>query len=109
PRRSSDLLLPLLAGLLSTSLERCFAPLSRHLSGQPGRHRLGLATFTVRARPPTSRPSRASIAFWAASAESISTHPNPRERPLSLSVMTWALTTSPYSPNSDRRSPSVVL
>src|SRR5690606_27330336 len=52
-----------------------------------------LAMLTVSWRPPTSRPSRASMARRASFDEAISTKPKPRERPVSRSVTTCALVT----------------
>src|SRR5690606_36459739 len=58
-----------------------------------------LAMLTVSWRPPTSRPSRASMARRASFDEAISTKPKPRERPVSRSVTTCALVTWPCSAN----------
>src|SRR4051812_40329873 len=39
----------------------------------------------------------------------ISTNPNPRDRPVSRSVITWARVTVPYWPNAVSKSAAVVL
>src|SRR5581483_2936013 len=60
-------------------------------------------------RPCTSAPLKRSIAACASCVFAISTNPNPRERPVNLSVMTLADTTAPAWLNSDSKSPLVVL
>src|SRR5438034_8863873 len=49
------------------------------------------------------------MAFWASPSSFISTNPNPRDRPVSRSVITWARVTVPCWPNSCSRSSDVVL
>ena len=55
----------------------------------------GFASFTFKARPPTSFPFKAVIAAWAALSSAISTKPKPRGRPVSRSVMIWMRSTTP--------------
>src|SRR6202035_3892597 len=48
---------------------------------------LGRASFTLSVRPPTCEPFNPVMAFSPSSLLPISTKPNPRERPVSRSVM----------------------
>src|ERR1041384_2064346 len=75
----------------------------------PGRSSRGLARFTVSARPPSSLPFRAAMAFWASSGEPIVTKANPRGRPVARSIMRLVSTTLPWAANASCRSFSVVL
>jgi hypothetical protein len=68
-----------------------------------GRSSRGLASLTVRARPPHSAPFRALMTSSALSAGT-STKPKPRERPVSRSVATRAEITSEYGVTADSRS-----
>src|ERR1700758_149078 len=56
---------------------------------------LGRASFTFSVRPPTCVPLSAAIALSPSSAFAISTKPNPRERPVSRSVMMLTRSTWP--------------
>src|SRR3990172_5938367 len=56
---------------------------------------LGRASLTFSVRPPSSVPLTPRIAAWAAEASDISTKAKPRGRPVSRSVMTLTLSTSP--------------
>src|SRR5712691_11099162 len=69
----------------------------------------GRAWLTVRARPATCVPLRASMARCAARLSGISTKPKPRERPVSRSVIILIVSTVPYGSKSWRRSCSVVV
>src|SRR6266704_2977320 len=69
----------------------------------------GLASLTVRVRPPISWPWSLAMAVLAAVPSGISTKPKPLERPVSRSVMTRISSTVPYGSKSWRRSWSVVL
>jgi len=60
------------------------------------------------ARPSTSAPLSASIARWQASSDSISTKPNPRERPVSRSEITSAELTPPWALNKASKEADVV-
>src|SRR5439155_20106989 len=60
----------------------------------------GLASLTVRARPSTIWPFIPLMAAWASWSLFISTNPNPFDRPVSRSVMSWARWTLPYGANS---------
>ncbi len=68
-----------------------------------------LAMLTVRFRPSTLCPLRALIAVWAVSEVAISTKPKPRDLPVSRSLTTWALVTSPCWAKSVWRSFELVL
>src|SRR5882724_33210 len=74
----------------------------------PLRGACGLASFTVSARPPESLPFNAAIAFSASSSLGICTKPKPRDRPVSRSVATDALSMAPKGSNSARSSGSVM-
>jgi hypothetical protein len=65
-----------------------------------------LASLTVRVRPWKSAPFVPAIA--SSPPLDISTNPNPRLRPVSRSVMTWALVTVPNWPNTWASSSLVV-
>jgi hypothetical protein len=54
-------------------------------------------------RPSRLDPFRAPMACSAASGVDISTNPNPRDRPVSRSVITAAESTAPYRANASRR------
>src|SRR5216683_3907942 len=69
----------------------------------------GLASLTVRARPSSSLPLSPWMAALAAALSGISTKPKPLERPVSRSVMTLILSTTPYGSKSWRRLSSVAL
>ncbi len=64
---------------------------------------------TVRSRPSTFCPLSKSIAVLAISGVANSTNPKPRDLPVSRSVMTWALVTSPCGAKRISRSADVVL
>src|SRR6266545_8221324 len=74
----------------------------------PARGSCGLASFTVRARPCMSAPLKRSIAVAMSCALAISTKPNPRDRPVILSMITVAEVTAPTWPNRASRSALVV-
>src|SRR5262249_23200870 len=65
--------------------------------------RAGLASFTLSVCPSTTEPFSEEMAAWAASADSISTKPKPRERPVVGSVINSADT---RVPNGVKRSSS---
>jgi hypothetical protein len=65
--------------------------------------------LTVKARPFRSRPFQVLMARCPSAAEPISTNPNPRDCPLSRSVMTRAEVTVPASENARERSSLVTL
>jgi hypothetical protein len=67
----------------------------------------GLASLTFKARPPTFAPFNAVIARSASSVSVISTNANPRERPVSRSVIRLTRSTVPYASNSERTVSSV--
>src|ERR1051326_1176582 len=69
----------------------------------------GRASFTFKVRPSIWTPFRALIAWSASFSFSISTKANPRERPVSRSVMMRALLTAPYRSNKLRTASSVAL
>lgn len=69
----------------------------------------GLASLTVRARPCRSYPLKRSMAACASRLSAISTKPNPRDRPVNLSVMTFAEATVPTWLNNCSRSSLVAL
>src|SRR5919108_1161306 len=74
----------------------------------PVRGACGFEISTVIRRPSSSRPLSWEMAFWAPSAESISTKPKPRDWPENRSVMTVAESTLPlWAKNSLR--PSLVV
>lgn len=60
-------------------------------------HRRGrsFASLTRTARPSTSRPSMSAMAFFADDASAKERKPNPRERPVSRSITTFASVISP--------------
>src|SRR3989442_289761 len=58
--------------------------------------------------PRSSRPLSSAMAFCASSSEPISTKPNPRERPVSRSLMTEAIEQARACENASFRSSSVV-
>ena len=60
----------------------------------------GRASLTVRARPATCVPLRASMALCAARVSGISTKPKPRARPVSRSVIILTVSTVPYDSKS---------
>eukprot|EP00982_Pelagococcus_subviridis_P006496 30136-Pelagococcus_subviridis.AAC.5 len=60
--------------------------------------------LTRSTRPSTSCPLRPFTTFSACSALDIVTNPNPRERPVSRSVISRESATSPYSPQRSWRS-----
>src|SRR5438132_2376532 len=64
----------------------------------------GFASLTVSARPSSSFPLSPWMAALAAALSGISTNPKPLERPVSRSVITLILSTSPYDSKSWRRS-----
>ena len=68
----------------------------------------GRASFTFRARPPTSFPSSAAMAWVASSSLVISTKAKPRGRPVSRSVITCTRVISPKASTYVRSSPSDV-
>ena len=68
----------------------------------------GWASFTFNARPLQSRPFSSAIANAASEGTLISTHANPRERPVSRSVTTLTRSIAPYGSNNALRSLSVV-
>lgn len=68
-----------------------------------------LAIPTVRSRPSTFWPLSESIAVLAVSGVANSTNPKPRDLPVSRSVMTFALVTSPCGAKRTSRSADVVL
>src|ERR1700712_2524744 len=70
---------------------------------------LSFATETDIARPSTSLLLRPNIASFPSSSEAISTKPKPRERPLSLSIITLAELTVPNCAKSSFNSTSLVL
>src|SRR5579862_4059416 len=72
------------------------------------RSSFSLATETLSDLPSISFPSIPCIACLAADSSGISTNPKPRERPVSLSVITFAEDTSPNSLNKFLKSSSVV-
>src|SRR5439155_11191164 len=75
---------------------------------RPSRGSCGRACFTCSARPKFSKPFKSLSAFSAASIESNSTNPKPRDRPPSRSQITRAeLTKNPWSENNCRK-PSFV-
>src|SRR5262245_63534694 len=74
----------------------------------PDRFSCGRASLTVRLRPSRSVPFKAWIALWASSLELISTKPNPRDRPVNLSVITRADSTVPCAEKISCNCPSVV-
>jgi hypothetical protein len=74
----------------------------------PLRGACGLASLTVSARPPESLPFSAAIAFSASSSLGIWTKPKPRDRPVSRSVATDALSMAPKGSNSALNSGSVM-
>src|SRR6266487_7025029 len=63
----------------------------------------GLASLTVSARPSSSVPLSPWMAAVAAWLSGISTNPKPLERPVSRSVITLILSTTPYGSQSWRR------
>src|SRR5262249_49455974 len=69
----------------------------------PVRGACGFEISTVMRRPSSSRPLSWEIAFWAPSAESISTKPKPRDWPENRSVMTVAERTLPLWAKNSRR------
>src|SRR5580704_7466086 len=75
----------------------------------PLRSVLGRASFTLMVRPPTDDPFNAVMAFSPSSLLAISTKPNPRDRPVSRSVMMLTRSTCPNGSNSWRSSSSAVL
>ena len=68
---------------------------------------MGLASLTVRLRPPMSAPLSAVIAARPSSGVPMVTNPKPRERPVVRSIMTIASVTVPCAPKTSRRSASV--
>src|SRR5207248_10143802 len=64
----------------------------------------GLASLTVRVRPSRSLPWSPWMAALAAALSGISMKPKPLERPVSRSVITLILSTTPYCSKSWRRS-----
>ena len=69
---------------------------------------LSFATETEIALPSISLLFKFFMASLPSSSEEISTKPNPRYLPVALSVITFAEVTSPYLPNMDLWSSSVV-
>ena len=67
----------------------------------------GRASLTFKARPPTFAPFNAVIARSASSVSVISTNANPRDRPVSRSVIRLTRSTVPYASNSERTVSSV--
>ena len=70
---------------------------------------LGRATDTIMFFRQLLRRSVLRIALFPVSSSAISTNPYPLERPVSLSMMTLAETTSPYSANNSSNSASLKL
>src|SRR4029077_21056242 len=77
--------------------------------GGPPRSVLGRASLIFKARPPSSLPLSAAIAFSASAESVISTKAKPRERPVSRSVTMLTCSMAPWGSNSARNSASVVL
>src|SRR5580693_10039414 len=75
----------------------------------PPRSVFGRASLTLMVRPPTCEPFRAVMALSPSSLLAISTKPNPRERPVSRSVMMLTRSTCPNGSNIWRSSSSDVL
>ncbi len=73
-----------------------------------GRSSRGLATLTVRARPPSCEPLSAAMAFCASSGEFMVTKPKPRGRPVVRSIIRLVSTTVPCAAKASCRSFSVV-
>src|SRR5262249_60034819 len=67
---------------------------------KPPRSSRGLASLTVRARPPIWWPFSAAIAAFASASDPISTKPKPLLRPVSRSMITSELLTAPCAANS---------
>src|SRR5262249_53919082 len=68
---------------------------------------LGLASLTFIGRPPRFAPLRALIALSASASFGISTNANPRDLPVSRSVMILTRSTAPYASNNWRTESSV--
>jgi len=64
----------------------------------------GLASLTESVCPSRTKPLREDIAAWAASADSISTNPKPRERPVFGSVINSAERSGPKGVNKSSNS-----
>src|SRR4051794_9608647 len=72
-----------------------------------GRSVFGRASLTFNARPSSSRPLHAAIAFSASPSLAISTNPNPLGCPESRSVQMLTRSTLPWGSNRDRTEASV--
>jgi len=72
------------------------------------RSRFGRASFTLSARPSNSMPFNAAMALSACESSDISTNANPRERPVSRSVIKATDSTAPCSSKRERMVSSVV-